>query len=64
MELFNELPDERAQDVEDFLAFIPIYESKRRTRSLMRLLKDEWIEAGFQSDRGALLDRAATLIQQ
>lgn len=41
MELFNELPDERAQDVEDFLAFIPIYESKRRTRSLMRLLKDQ-----------------------
>ena len=31
---------------------------------LMRLLKDEWIEAGFQGDRGALLDRAATLIQQ
>lgn len=29
---------------------------------LMRLLKDEWIEAGFQGDRGALLDRAAILI--
>jgi SAM-dependent methyltransferase len=39
MELFNELPDERMQDVEDFLTFIPIYESKRRTISLMRMLK-------------------------
>ena len=39
MELFNELPDERTQDIEDFLTFIPIYESKRRTNSLMRLLK-------------------------
>ena len=39
MELFNDLPEERAQDVEDFLAFIPIYDSKRRTNSLAKLLR-------------------------
>jgi hypothetical protein len=39
MELFNELPDNRLQSVEDFLAFIPIYESKRRTNSLAALIK-------------------------
>lgn len=39
MELFNHLPDERLQAVEDFLTFIPIYESKRRERSLLAMLK-------------------------
>ncbi|HHG83280.1 MAG TPA: hypothetical protein ENJ82_00905 [Bacteroidetes bacterium] len=39
MELFNDLPEEREQAVEDFLTFIPIYESKRRFRSLNALLK-------------------------
>lgn len=38
MELFNELKGQREQDVEDFLTFIPIYESKRRMRSLSALL--------------------------
>jgi hypothetical protein len=39
MELFNELKGRRRQDVEDFLTFIPIYESKRRTAALNALLK-------------------------
>lgn len=39
MELFNELPERRSQEIEDFLSFIPIYESKRRFRSLNALLK-------------------------
>jgi hypothetical protein len=39
MELFNELKGHRRQDVEDFLTFIPIYESKRRFASLAALLK-------------------------
>ena len=39
MELFNELRGHRRQDVEDFLTFIPIYESKRRTAALSALLK-------------------------
>lgn len=39
MELFNRLRGHRRQDVEDFLTFIPIYESKRRTGSLKALLK-------------------------
>lgn len=38
MELFNHLPENRSQQVEDFLAFIPIYESKRRFKSLRALL--------------------------
>lgn len=39
MELFNELSPARSRAVEDFLTFIPIYESKRRARSLNALLK-------------------------
>lgn len=39
MELFNELPVEREQAIDDFLTFIGIYESKRRHRSLRALLK-------------------------
>lgn len=39
MELFNELPEERTQDIEDFLTFIPIYESRRRFNSLRALLR-------------------------
>lgn len=39
MELFNELPIRRTQAVEDFLTFIPIYESAMRHRSLRALLK-------------------------
>jgi hypothetical protein len=38
MELFNQLSQDRSQEVEDFLAFIPIYESKRRFKSLRALL--------------------------
>ncbi len=39
MELFNELKGKHEQDVKDFLTFIPIYQSKRRTRTLSALLK-------------------------
>lgn len=39
MELFNELKGQREQDVQDFLTFIPIYQSKRRISSLAALLK-------------------------
>jgi hypothetical protein len=39
MELFNELKGRREQDVEDFLTFIPIYESQRRITSLSALLR-------------------------
>jgi hypothetical protein len=39
VELFNALPERRSQEIEDFLSFIPIYESKRRFRSLNALLK-------------------------
>lgn len=38
MELFNHLAEDQSQQVEDFLAFIPIYESKRRFKSLRALL--------------------------
>lgn len=39
MELFNTLPEDELQDIEDFLAFIPIYESKRREISYRALLR-------------------------
>ncbi|MEM7036225.1 MAG: methyltransferase domain-containing protein [Bacteroidota bacterium] len=39
MELFNELSADRQQAVEDFLTFIPIYESRRRIISLEALLR-------------------------
>lgn len=39
MELFNELSEERENEINDFLTFIPIYESKRRFRGLRSLLK-------------------------
>jgi Ribosomal RNA adenine dimethylase len=39
VELFNELSGKRELDVKDFLTFIPIYESKRRTKTLSALLK-------------------------
>ncbi|MEM6270856.1 MAG: rRNA adenine N-6-methyltransferase family protein [Bacteroidota bacterium] len=39
MELFNQLTEKRSQEIEDFLSFLPIYESKRRARSLNALLK-------------------------
>jgi Ribosomal RNA adenine dimethylase len=39
MEIFNELPPNREQAVDDFLTFIPIYESKMRHRSLRAFLK-------------------------
>lgn len=38
MELFNQLSEYRSQEIEDFLSFIPIYESRRRYRSLRALL--------------------------
>lgn len=55
MELFNELPEEREQAVEDFLTFIPIYESKRRFRSLHALLKRnrKWIRGKTCLEAGA-----------
>lgn len=39
MELFNTLPDDELQDIEDFLAFIPIYGSKRRETAYRKLLQ-------------------------
>lgn len=39
MELFNELPGEREQAIDDFLTFIGIYESRRRHRGLKALLR-------------------------
>ena len=39
MELFNELNEDRENEIEDFLTFIPIYESKRRFRSLRSFLR-------------------------
>lgn len=39
MELFNELKADKAQDIADFLTFIPIYNSTRRYNSLAALLK-------------------------
>lgn len=55
MELFNHLPDERLQAVEDFLTFIPIYNSKRRTSSLLSLLKrhQSTIQNGVVCEAGA-----------
>lgn len=39
MELINSLPDEEQQDIADFLAFIPIYDSKRRENAYRSLLR-------------------------
>lgn len=39
MELFNTLPEERMQEIEDFLTFMPIYNSKRRENAYRSLLK-------------------------
>ena len=39
MELFNSLPDDELQDIEDFLTFIPIYESKRRENAYRSMLR-------------------------
>ena len=39
MEIFNTLPEDRIQEIEDFLTFIPIYNSKRREKAYRSLLK-------------------------
>lgn len=39
MDLFNVLPDVESQAIDDFLAYIPIYNSKRRTTSYQKLLR-------------------------
>jgi hypothetical protein len=41
MELFNELNAFRERAIEDFLTFIPIYESRLRTRRLKSFLKNQ-----------------------
>ena len=41
MELFNELEAQKEQSVEDFLTFIPIYESKMRAARLKSFLRKE-----------------------
>lgn len=39
MELFNTLPEDRLQEIDDFLTFMPIYNSKRRENAYRSLLK-------------------------
>lgn len=39
MEVFNSLPEDQLQEIEDFLTFIPIYNSKRREKAYYNLLR-------------------------